>query len=199
MKIVALVVLAMVTTSAVAEDRNQLELDLIRAKQRATQAFANSVMENQRDNSIRHYQARVDDSPRCRPLQNKFATVGRRYPSSLSGAFMTEMQKIMKEVENAQCVYGEAPSEEELAKLREEQRQYEAKKKAFQRQSAKTEAKNSHLNTLKQNCESAHALNRERPSREHILAADEACSKYEEAQAKLGPEKSNRPAEFTLR
>ncbi len=199
MKVFALIVLALSTAIASADERSQLELDMIRAQQRAAKAFANSVMENQRDSYIKHYQARVDDSLRCRPLQNKFADVAKRYPSSLSGSFMTEMQNIMKEVERAQCVYGKAPSEEERAKLHEEKRQYEAKKQAFQRQSTKTEAKNSHLSALKKNCESAHALNREQPSREHILAADEACTKYENAQEKIGSEVGSGSAEFTLR
>ncbi len=199
MKVFVLAVLTLVTTTLLAEDRNQLELDMIRAQRSALEALTDTVMESHRDRAISSYQSRVDDSARCRPLQLKFATEGKRFPNAFGGSFITAMQKIMKEVEAAQCVYGKAPSEEELAKLSEEQREHENRKKAFQAQNARTEGRNNHLIALKKDCELAHALNRKQPTREHILAADEACAKYEEAQAAHGSNAPDGTAEFTLR
>jgi len=62
-----------------------------------------SYIESYRDNVIKNYQTKVMNSPSCIQFKERFKTIGERYDSASSGAFMNDMMKIWEATKTASC------------------------------------------------------------------------------------------------
>lgn len=69
------------------------------------QAAGKTYNESNRDNVIKNWQTRVEDSDRCSSFRQRFHVAGIRHESAVTGRFVNDMQKIMSDVKAANCEY----------------------------------------------------------------------------------------------
>ena len=56
-----------------------------------------------RDNVIENWQDRVSSEPQCANFKEQFQLIGETHKSAASGAFVNDMQNIMREVKANNC------------------------------------------------------------------------------------------------
>lgn len=69
------------------------------------QSIGASYNTSYRDNVIKNWQNRVADTAECASFKARFKAAGDRHESAASGAFVTDMQKIMNGVKASHCEY----------------------------------------------------------------------------------------------
>lgn len=69
------------------------------------QAAGRYLNNSQRDNIIKNWQRRVQDSPQCEVFKTRLEAAGKRHESAASAAFASDMMRVMEEVDKASCRY----------------------------------------------------------------------------------------------